>query len=208
VHDVAPTRRRTAWREYAEAIGIALLMAFLIRSCLVQAFKIPSGSMLPTLQVGDQILVNKLVYGLHLPGIDTPILAGRAPQRGEVVVFTYPVDPTKDFVKRVIGLPGDRIEVRRKSVLVNGKKIDDPHAFFADGVRTGHGHDGRDRFGPVTVPAGQIFVMGDNRDRSYDSRYWGFVDLAAVRGKAFLVYWSWDGQDRWVRWERLGRWID
>ncbi len=202
------SRSRSALREYVEALAIALVLAFAIRGVVVQAFKIPSGSMLPTLEIGDHILVNKFIYGVRLPFLDIPILPGRVPRRGEVVVFIYPVDSSKDFIKRVVGLPGDVIQVRRKVVYVNGKKAHDPHAFYVEGLGTSHRADGRDNFGPVTVPAGHLFVMGDNRDRSYDSRYWGFVDIAAVRGKAFLVYWSWDGEDRWVRWERLGKLID
>ncbi len=190
-------------REYTEAILVALLLAFFIRSFVVQAFKIPSGSMLPTLQIGDHILVNKFLYGLRLPyPFEKMLIEWKQPDRGDVVVFIYPKDRTKDFIKRVIGLPGDTVEIKHKQVFINDQKMADPHANFADEDREMPGP--RDNFGPVVVPQHHLFVMGDNRDRSHDGRFWGFVDLDDVKGKAFLIYWSWDGQDRWVRWERLG----
>jgi signal peptidase I len=197
-----PVRTKSSLREYVEAFGLALLLALCIRSFVVQAFKIPSGSMLPTLEVGDHILVNKFVYGVRLPVTDTLLIPWSTPQRGDVVVFVYPLDPTKDFIKRVVGTPGDAVEIRDKQVYINGEHVEDSHGYFADGAKGGG--TPRDNFGPVTVPADHIFVMGDNRDRSYDSRFWGFVDLNDVKGKAFLIYWSWDGRDRWVRWDRLG----
>ena len=126
------------------------------------------------------------------------------PRRGDVIVFVYPVDPSKDFIKRVIGEPGDTVEVKHKQVLINGAKIDDTYGQFVEGPGDNSRLTPRDNFGPVTVPPDQVFVMGDNRDRSYDSRFWGFVPLDDVRGKAFVIYWSWDGEDRWVRWERIG----
>lgn len=204
-HPVSKTKsqQKSVAREYTEALLVALLLAFLIRSFVVQAFKIPSGSMLPTLQIGDHILVNKFLYGLRLPyPFETPLIEWKQPKRGDVIVFIYPKDRSKDFIKRVIGEPGDTVEIRHKHVFINGKKMNDPHASFADGDREIPGP--RDNFGPVTVPPHHLFVMGDNRDRSHDGRFWGFVDLDDVKGKAFLIYWSWDGQDRWVRWERIG----
>ena len=198
----ARPRVKSALREYAEAVVMALLLAMVIRTFVVQAFKIPSGSMLPTLEVGDHILVNKFAYGIRLPVVGSRLVDVGVPQRGDVVVFVYPVDPTKDFIKRVVGVGGDVIQIRNKHVYINGGVWDDPHAYFADAASLAGMP--RDTYGPVTVPAGQIFVMGDNRDRSYDSRFWGFVDLDDVRGKAFLIYWSWDGSDRWVRWDRVG----
>jgi len=194
---------KSALREYAEAVVMALLLAVVIRTFVVQAFKIPSGSMLPTLQVGDHILVSKFAYGIRLPIVGTRLVSVGTPERGDVVVFVYPVDPTKDFIKRVVGIPGDVVQIRNKHVYINGEVWDDTHAYFADGSAPGSGTP-RDMYGPVTVPAGQLFVMGDNRDRSYDSRFWGFVGQEEVMGKAFLIYWSWDGEDRWVRWDRLG----
>jgi signal peptidase I len=199
----AQESQKSVAREYTEAILVALVLAFFIRSFIVQAFKIPSGSMLPTLQIGDHILVNKFLYGLRLPyPFEKMLLEWKQPNRGDVIVFIYPKDRTKDFIKRVIGLPGDTVEIKHKRVFINGVKMDDPHANFADEDREMLGP--RDNFGPITVPQHQLFMMGDNRDRSHDGRFWGFVDLDDVKGKAFLIYWSWDGQDRWVRWERLG----
>jgi len=199
-------QQKSVTREYTEALLVALLLALFIRSFIVQAFKIPSGSMLPTLQIGDHILVNKFLYGLRLPyPIETTLWEWGFPVRGDVVVFVYPKDRTKDFIKRVIAVAGDTVEIRHKEVYVNGKKVDDPYATFADGDREIPGP--RDNFGPVTVPPHKLFVMGDNRDQSHDGRFWGFVDLDDVKGKAFLIYWSWDGQDRWVRWERIGNLI-
>jgi len=195
-------------REYAEAFAIALFLALFIRTFVVQAFKIPSGSMLPTLQVGDHILVNKFIYGIDVPLVGGHLLPWRAPQRGDVVVFVYPVDPSKDFIKRVVAVGGDVLQIRNKHVYINGGLWNDPHAYFSDGPQSGQGNSPRDNYGPVTVPPGHLFVMGDNRDRSYDSRFWGFVDLDEVKGQAFLIYWSWDGEDRWVRWDRLGNLID
>lgn len=200
--------QKSTLREYAESLGIALILALFIRTFVIQAFKIPSGSMLPTLQIGDHIMVAKFIYGPRLEIPFTNISLGhlpglRQPRRGDVVVFVYPVDPSKDFIKRVVGLPGDRIEIRDKRVYINGKPWDDPHAFF---VRGPDGHSGRrpqDNYGPVTVPPGHIFVMGDNRDRSYDSRFWGFVSLDQVKGEALFIYWSWDGNRHWVRWDRI-----
>lgn len=195
--------QKSVAREYTEALLVALVLAFFIRSFIVQAFKIPSGSMLPTLQIGDHILVNKFLYGLRLPyPFEKMLVEWKQPSHGDVIVFIYPKDRTKDFIKRVIGVPGDTVEIRHKQVYLNGVKTEDPHATFADEDREVPGL--RDNFGPVTVPMHHVFVMGDNRDRSHDGRFWGFVDLGDVKGKAFLIYWSWDGQDRWVRWERLG----
>jgi signal peptidase I len=196
-------KQKSVAREYTEALLVALVLAIFIRSFIVQAFKIPSGSMLPTLQIGDHILVNKFVYGLRLPyPLETMLVQWGRPERGDVVVFVYPRDPSKDFIKRVVAVEGDTIEIRHKQLYLNGEKVEDAHATFAD---DGHEIPGpRDNFGPSTVPPGRLFVMGDNRDRSHDSRFWGFVDVHDIKGKAFLIYWSWDGEDRWVRWERIG----
>ena len=203
---------KSATREYVEALLVALMVALAIRTFVVQAFKIPSGSMLPTLQIGDHILVNKLAYGLRVPlpswthwdSDGKVLLRFGLPKPGDVVVFVYPVDRSQDFIKRVVALPGDVVEIRHKHVYVNGAPRDDAHAYFADGLADEPGSTPRDELPAFTVPPDHIFVMGDNRDRSYDSRFWGFVGLDDIKGKAFLIYWSWDGQDRWIRWERLG----
>jgi len=198
------TKSKSTFREYAEAIGMALLLALFIRTFIVQAFKIPSGSMIPTLQIGDHILVNKLSYGVRIPFWEHYLATFQNVQRGDVIVFIFPEDRSKDFIKRVVGVAGDSVEVRGKKVYINGKQVDDPHAHFEGDDPQAPGLPSRDGYGPRVVPASHVFVMGDNRDRSYDSRFWGFVSLEDVRGKAFLIYWSWDGSDRWVRWERLG----
>lgn len=200
-------KNKSALREYAEAIGMALLLALFIRTFIVQAFKIPSGSMIPTLQIGDHILVNKLAYGVRIPIWGHYLVDFKKAQRGDVIVFIFPEDRSKDFIKRVIGVAGDTVEIRGKKVYVNGQRIDDPHAHFEGDDPQSIGLGSRDDYGPIKVPENQLFVMGDNRDRSYDSRFWGFVNLDDVRGKAFLIYWSWDGADRWIRWERLGNLI-
>ncbi len=200
----ATVRSKSTVREYVEALGVAFLLALFIRTFLVQAFKIPSGSMLPTLQIGDHILVNKLRYGIRLPIVGKRVVKFQDPRRGDIIVFVYPVDPSKDFIKRVIGEPGDTVEVRHKQIYVNNEKLDDAYGHFVDGPGDMSRLTPRDNYGPVTVPPDDVFVMGDNRDRSYDSRFWGFVPLDDVKGKAFVIYWSWDGDDRWVRWERIG----
>jgi len=195
--------QKSVTREYVEALLMALLLALFIRSFVVQAFKIPSGSMLPTLLIGDHILVNKFLYGLRLPyPIDEMIVQWGQPERGDIVVFVFPRDPSKDFIKRVVAVEGDTVEIRHKQLYINGEQVEDLHATFADSDREIPGP--RDNFGPLVVPPQKLFVMGDNRDRSHDSRFWGLVDLDEVKGKAFMIYWSWDGEDRWVRWERIG----
>lgn len=197
-------KAKSTFREYAESIVFALLLALFIRSFIVQAFKIPSGSMIPTLQIGDHILVNKLSYGIRSPFWGSYLLNFKKAKRGDVVVFIFPEDRSKDFIKRVVGIEGDMVEIREKKVYINGKPLEDPHAHF-EGDRPERGvFNVRDNYGPRRVPENHIFVMGDNRDRSYDSRYWGYVNLKDVKGRAFLIYWSWDGMDRWVRWERIG----
>lgn len=198
---------KSAFREYAESIVFALLLALFIRSFIVQAFKIPSGSMIPTLQVGDHILVNKLSYGIRSPFWDSYILNFKKPQRGDVVVFIFPEDRSKDFIKRVVGVEGDMVEIRGKKVYINNRHTEDIHAHFEGDPPERGAFNVRDDYGPRQVPENHIFVMGDNRDRSYDSRYWGYVSLDDVKGRAFLIYWSWDGNDRWVRWDRLGNLI-
>ena len=199
--------KKSIFREYAEAILVAVVLALFIRTFVVQAFKIPSGSMKPTLLVGDHILVNKFIYGVKLPFLGTTLIPVTDPKRQDVVVFKFPEDPKKDFIKRVIGISGDIVEVRDKKVYLNDKPMVDTHGSYLDPhVIPGRARP-RDNFGPVTVPAGALFVMGDNRDHSYDSRFWGFVDLSMVRGKAFIIYWSWNKENSGIRWERLGHLI-
>jgi signal peptidase I len=204
-------RKKSTIREYAEAIGIALLLALAIRTFVVQAFKIPSGSMLPTLQIGDHILVNKFVYGPRLEIPLTQVSLGRLPglrepAPGDVVVFVWPKDRSKDFIKRVVAVGGQTVEVRDRVIYVDGKPWEHPHAPFPE--RRRGTPLGNDDYGPYTVPEGTVFVMGDNRDQSYDSRFWGPVPVEDIKGLAMVIYWSWDGPESWVRWERLGRLVD
>ena len=205
-------KKKSALRENIEAIVIAVILALFIRTFVVQAFKIPSGSMENTLLIGDHILVNKFIYGVKIPFTGGPLSAGNTlipvsqPHRHDIVVFRYPEDPSKDFIKRVIGIAGDTIEVRDKKLFVNGKfQNHEPYAIHKDPRHIPGKFSVRDNFGPVTVPANSLFVMGDNRDNSYDSRFWGFVNLKAVRGEAFIIYWSWNQNDFGVRWSRTGK---
>lgn len=197
-------------RETIEAVVIAFLIALLIRTFVIQAFKIPSGSMLSTLQIGDHILVNKIFMGtpVDIPFTDINLFrmpGFRQPERGDVVVFKYPEDPKRDFIKRVIAVGGDSVEARDKDVYVNGRKLIEPYVQHVDSDIRPREADPRDNFGPVTVPKGSIFVMGDNRDQSYDSRYWGFVDTRQIKGNAVVIYWSWDSGKSWPRFNRIGR---
>jgi signal peptidase I len=196
--------KRSRLRENAEAILVAIVIALFIRTFLVQAFKIPSGSMKPTLQIGDHILVNKFIYGVKIPYLNTVLLPIRDPQRGDIVVFKYPLDPKKDFIKRVIGIPGDMVEIRNKAVYINRQRLNHDVGVYSDPQIIAGNLRPRDNLGPISVPAGALFVMGDNRDESFDSRFWGFVPLRDVSGKAFIIYWSWDSDDFNVRWGRLG----
>lgn len=198
------TVKKSSLRENIEAILIAVVLAMFIRTFVVQAFKIPSGSMKETLKIGDHILVNKFIYGIKVPFTDVTLVPVTDPERGDIIVFEFPEDPDKDFIKRVVGVEGDTIEIRNKRLRVNGAPAEYPQAIYTDPRSIPEGVQPRDYFGPVTVPEGALFVMGDNRDHSYDSRFWGFVDLKAVKGKAFMIYWSWDKENFGVRWSRLG----
>jgi signal peptidase I len=194
-------------RENVEAIVIAIILALFIRTFVVQAFKIPSGSMEDTLLIGDYILVNKFIYGIKVPFTDYTLIPIEQPKRGDVIVFKYPGDPSKDFIKRVVGVGGDTVLIQNKHVYVNGKLLPDKSAIHIDPRIYPPGVQIRDNDGPIKVPQGKLFVMGDNRDESNDSRFWGFVDVSAVRGKAFMIYWSWDSENTDVRWGRLGHLI-
>lgn len=198
-----PEDGRSVLREYVEAFGTALLLALFLRTFVVQAFKIPSGSMLPTLQIGDHLLVNKFLYGIRIPFLEKRVLQVYHPERDDVIVFVFPEDRTKDFIKRVKAIPGDTIEIRDRVVYLNGQPLDDPHAFYEPGARVIPGSL-RDNFGPFTVPEGQVFVMGDNRDHSHDSRFWGTVPIDDILGKAFVLYWSWDSDAFRPRFSRIG----
>lgn len=200
-----PVKKKSSLRENIEAIVLAIILALFIRTFIVQAFKIPSGSMKQTLQIGDHILVNKFIYGVKLPFILTTIIPFKEPHRADIVVFKYPEDPSKDFIKRVIGVAGDVVECHNKHLLVNHKPIDHDYGVYTDSRTIPGQIQPRDNFGPLVVPEKSIFVMGDNRDHSYDSRFWGFVNLKSVKGKAFMIYWSWDKENFGVRWGRIGQ---
>jgi signal peptidase I len=161
-----------------------------------------------TLAIGDHILVNKFIYGTKVPFTDTRFLKIRDPKRGDVMVFEYPEDPSKDFIKRVIGTPGDTVEVKDKKVYVNGKLYENPHEVHKEQDLFPKEQNPRDNMGPVKVPADSYFMMGDNRDRSYDSRFWGFVKSDKIKGLAFIKYWSWDNQNFRVRWRSIGKLVD
>ena len=199
----AVKKQKSVVREYTEAILIALVLALFIRSFVVQAFKIPSGSMEPTLLIGDHLLVNKFIYGIRNPFTGDVWIPVKHPERGDIIVFKYPVNPKQDFIKRVIGVEGDRIKIVNKEVFVNGKPFEVKGAVHLDPNIIPADVNPRDNFGPVTVPKNSLFVMGDNRDNSYDSRFWKFVKLNSVKGKAFILYWSWDKDKFTVRFNRL-----
>ena len=228
---------KSKFREYTEAIVIAVVLALVIRAFVVQAFKIPSGSMIPTLQIGDHILVNKFLYGTKIPLTDSRLLIFRPPRRGDIIVFSFPKnkeieectgflknvskrfgnafssgnpfylfkDECRDFIKRVVGVGGDKIEIKNKLVFVNDLPLSEEYTIHKD---SSIDSSQRDNFGPFTVPRNTFFVMGDNRDQSYDSRFWGIVDMQEIKGKAFIMYWSWNSNGSLfskVRWNRIGK---
>lgn len=234
--------KRSKFREYTEAILIALLLALFIRTFAVQAFKIPSGSMEHTLEVGDHILVNKFLYGLMIPYTDSRFLSLRQPRRGDIIVFSFPEnrnkkecsglfsnlgarvenalnnnnpvylfkDECRDFIKRIVGIGGDTVEIRDRSVYINGTALEESYTVKGVDRPMTHEMGPRDNFSTTTVPLGKFFVMGDNRDHSYDSRFWGFVDINDIKGKAFIIYWSWNKEENWfskVRWGRISKLI-
>ncbi|MEJ2672050.1 MAG: signal peptidase I [Deltaproteobacteria bacterium] len=230
------SQKKPFWRDYGESLVIAIILALIIRAFLIQAFSIPSGSMEPTLLIGDYLLVNKFAYGIRNPLTNKVLIPIGKPHRGDVVVFIFPQDPTKDYIKRVIGLPGDRIQIINKKVFINGKLYVTPQAVYDDPTiipaPQGPTESPRDNMGPVLVPAHSYFCMGDNRDHSYDSRFWGFVPMKNFLGKALIIYFSWKGppnesfvqafagglkgliyhlhwntKDFSVRWNRIGRLI-
>ncbi len=211
--------------EYARSFFPIVLIVLLLRSFLVEPFRIPSGSMMPTLLIGDFILVNKFAYGIRLPVLNTKVVEMGEPERGDIVVFRYPKQPTVDYIKRVIGLPGDKIAYYNKQVYINGKRIKQISLGRYQGVGQGRNMTGALHFveqlpdvehsilileglpsieGVYEVPQGQYFVMGDNRDNSNDSRYWGFVPEQNLVGKAFFIWMSWDWQYKGIGFDRIG----
>lgn len=199
---MAASFQKSTAREYFESIVIAVILALFIRTFIVQAFKIPTGSMENTLLVGDHLLVNKFIYGPTESPIERWLLPVRNPRRGDVIVFKYPVNPSRDFIKRVIGLPGDTVQMRDKRVFINGHELNEPYVHFLQppiglpGISETTSTDVRVNYGPVTVPPHEYFVMGDNRDNSEDSRYWGFLPRDYIKGEAFLIYWSYEATSR------------
>ena len=200
-------------REYFESICVAVILALFVRTFIVQAFKIPTGSMENNLLIGDHLLVNKFIFAPTLSRAETALLPIDPIRRGDIIVFKYPEDPERDFIKRVIGLPGETLELREKRVYIDGTPLDEPYVHFLvppDKNGESHDFDVRQQYGPVTVPAGHYFMMGDNRDNSQDSRYWGFLPREYIKGKALFVYFSFgDGTDDTaasltnVRWNRI-----
>jgi signal peptidase I len=193
--DMSATFHKSTIREYFESIVIAVILALFVRTWVVQAFKIPTGSMENNLLIGDHLLVNKFVFGPTASGLERTLLPIRDVRRGDVVVFKYPDEPERDFIKRVIGLPGETLELRSKKVYVNGKPLDEPYVHFLEPASESQevtSFDVRERYGPVRVPEGQYFVMGDNRDNSQDSRYWGFLPRHYMKGRASMIYWSYE----------------
>jgi signal peptidase I len=192
-------------KEYIEPIVIAVLIALFIRAFIVQAFKIPSSSMEPTLLVGDHLLVNKFIYGVRIPYTNIKFFQYKKPQRGDIIVFIFPKDRSKDFIKRVIGTEGEKVAIIHNKIYINDKMIDDLWGHFTIT------RSSIEEYGPVKVPEGFLFVMGDNRDNSQDSRFWGFVNINEVKGKAFIVYFSWDSNAQkllnMIRWTRFGKLI-
>jgi signal peptidase I len=201
-------KQKSKLREYCEAILLAILIAVFVRTFVIQAYKIPSGSMKPTLQIGDHLLVSKFNYGIKLPFLRTTLIPTGTPRRGDIIVFIYPEDRSKDFIKRLVGLPGDTIEIRDKQIILNGQPWSDGHGVYIDNMILPRAVQPRDNFGPAVVPPDAFFVLGDNRDESYDSRYWGFVNEKDILGKALVIYWSWNHQDREIRFNRIGRILD
>jgi signal peptidase I len=204
--------QKSTVREYFESIIVAVILALFVRTFVFQAFKIPTGSMKPNLLVGDHLLVNKFIFAPTASALERALLPMRPIQRGDIMVFKFPEEPDRDFIKRTIGLPGETIELKNQTVFVNGQALAEPYATYlfppADETQT-DGFDLRRKFGPVTVPDGHYFMMGDNRDDSQDSRFWGFLPESYVKGRALFIYWSFDTPDNGApagfapRWGRL-----
>jgi signal peptidase I len=206
--------KKSVFREYFESLVIAVILALFVRTWVFQAFKIPTGSMEPNLLVGDHLIVNKMIFAPTITGVERALLPVRPIRRDDVVVFKYPQDPERDFIKRAIGLPGERLELHRKTVYINGTPLNEPFVYFLEPPSTSgppRTDDLREEYGPVTVPAGQYFMMGDNRDNSEDSRYWGFMPASYVKGQALFIYFSIDESQPLshlfsaIRWSRLLR---
>ena len=197
---MSETYGKSTIREYFESIVIAVILALFVRTFIVQAFKIPSGSMENNLLIGVHLLVNKFVFGPTPLAIGRALLPVRPIRRGDIIVFKYPDQPDRDFIKRVIGLPGETLELKEKKIYINGKPLDEPYVHFLEephhnaDLSEVTSSDVRENYGPVMVPPNQYFMMGDNRDNSADSRYWGFMPRDYVKGRALLIYWSYEAE--------------
>ena len=196
---------RSIIKEYVEAALWALVLTLFLRAFVIQAFRIPSASMQDTLLIGDFLFVNKFEYGPKIPFTHIRLPGLRLPKRGDVIVFQFPQDPSKDFIKRAVATGNQTLEVRNKQVILDGKRIREPYVIHTDPNTRPAGYDDRDFFGPVTVKSNELFMMGDNRDNSNDSRYWGQLDMDLVKGRAMFIYWSWNGEAFQPRWNRLLR---
>jgi signal peptidase I len=192
--------KKSTVREYFESIVNSVILALFVRTFVLQAFKIPTGSMENNLLIGDHLLVNKFIDAPTASAIERTLLPIGEIHRGDVLVFKYPVEPDRDYIKRVIGLPGETLELKEKKIFINGKPLDEPYVHFLEEPRRNTdltevtSSDVRENYGPVTVPPNQYFMMGDNRDNSADSRYWGFMPRDYVKGKALLIYWSYESE--------------
>jgi signal peptidase I len=189
---VTENRRKSVLREYVESFAVALILALIIKCSVVEAYKIPSGSMEDTLLIGDFLLANKFIYGSKVPLLPIRLPALREPKPGDIVIFKYPRDPKVNYIKRCVAVGGQTVEIKDKVLYVDGKRVPDPPS----GKHTNPhirplGADPRDNFGPYKVPQGHLFMMGDNRDNSADSRYWGALPRELVLGKAMIIHWSW-----------------
>ena len=198
-------KRRNQVREYVEAALWALVLTLFLRAFVIQAFRIPSESMLDTLLVGDFLFVNKFEYGPKLPFTHIRFPGIRKPKTGDVIVFQYPQDPSKDYIKRCIATGGQTLEIRDKQVFLDGRALVEPYVVHIDPTVRSAGYDYRDNFPRRTITPGELFMMGDNRDNSNDSRFWGTVAMDLVKGRAMFIYWSWNGERHWPRWNRLLR---
>ena len=213
--------KKNILEDYIKPIFFAILIALFIRAFIIQAFKIPSSSMEPTLLIGDHILVNKFIHGIRIPysdkifGSSKKIFGGKKLQRGDIIVFIYPKDRSKDFIKRVIATEGEKVEIIRNKIYINNQLINDPWGRYDEKNEWAKYFQSKEKYGPETVPNNSIFVLGDNRDNSQDSRFWGFVNIQDIKGKAFIIYfsgpsmlnllfpWTWDE----IKWTRFGKLI-
>jgi signal peptidase I len=201
-------KSKSTLREFTETIVLSVLTFLVIRTCVIQSCKIPSESMLNTLVIGDCLFVNKFIYGIKIPFTNYRLPKIRNPERGDVVVFRFPLDRSNDFIKRLVGVPGDTIQIRNKQVYVNNVLYQNSHELHTDPQILSESQAVRDNFGPIQVPVNSYFMMGDNRDNSYDSRFWGFVQSEDIVGLAFIKYWSWDNTTWLPRLNRIGTFID